>query len=169
MYQIELFYFTILAIVVITSEFLPSGLLMSLDHVIVRIGMVLLLLFLISMGPTAGIMGLMAIAILYLERNRRKVAVAAAKINRMDVFRKPQATVEQAAQPQRTVPVKPFDKPVEEESAYLPIEEPCDITNFEPVAPTINQKAVLASVYPFRNSAEATNPDLFEDLGVGHV
>jgi len=171
MFRIELTYFIVLAVIIITSEFMPTSLLMQLDHIMVRIAMVLLLLFLISKGPTAGILGLMAIAVIYLERNRRKVGVVAAKINQMDIFRSANSTVEEEGIPQKTVPVKPFDKPKEEESNYLPPQEAdCDITNFEPVAPTINEKAVLSTIYPLdRNGDASAAAQLYEEMGVGHL
>lgn len=77
MYRAELTYFIVLTVIILFSQFLPTGLLLLLDNVVVRIGIVLALLYLITLGPTAGIFGLIAIAIMYLERNKRKVIVAA--------------------------------------------------------------------------------------------
>lgn len=174
MFQTELTYFIVLSLLILFSSFLPTGLLLLLDNVLVRLLVVLALLFLISTGPTAGIFGLMALASLFLERNRRKVAVALQKVDLMDNAAPQQATVEQEAQPQKTVPVNAFDKPEDEESIYMPkdIDECMDITNFEPVAPTINEKAVLATVYPLhKDGAEAGtgSNQLFEELGFGHI
>lgn len=173
MFQTELTYFIALSLLILFSSALPTGLLLLLDNVIVRLLVVLALLFLISVGPTAGIFGFVAIAILYLERNRRKVAVALQKVDKMD-NRPQQTTVEEASQPQKTVPVNAFDTPQDEESVYMPkdIDECMDITNFEPVAPTINEKAVLATVYPLQKDAPESGTgsnDLFETLGFGHI
>lgn len=171
MYRAELTYFLVLTVIILFSQFLPTDLLVLLDNFVVRILVVLALLYLISMGPTAGILGLMAIAILYLERNRRKVVVAAKKIDAMDWDRPKQATVEEVAKPQTTVPVNEFDKPNEEESDFMP-HETCDSGNFEPVAPTINEKAVLSTIYPLNKSGPEAGDGsdrLYEELGFGHI
>ena len=171
MYRTELLYFIILTVIILFSSFLPTSLLLLLDNFVVRIGIVLLLLYLISLGPTAGILGLVTVAIMYLERNRRKVVVAAKKLDLIDVNGPKQATVEEASKPQQTVPVNEFDKPQDIESDFMPTET-CDSGNFEPVAPTINQKAVLSTIYPLnRNGPEAgdASDQLYEQLGFGHI
>lgn len=153
------------------TPFLPSILLLQLDNILIRVALVLLLLYLIRLGPTAGILGLMAIALMFLERNRRKVAVAAKKIDLMDFDRPAQATVEEEGEPQKTVPVREFDKPQDEESDFFP-KETCDSGNFEPVAPSINEKAVLSTIYPLNKSgpeAGTGSNTLFEKLGFGHI
>jgi hypothetical protein len=171
MYRSELTYFVVLTVIILFSQFLPTGLLLALDNFIVRIAIVVLLLYLISLGPTAGIMGLVAVSSIYLERNRRKVVVAAKKIDLMDWERPEYATVEEASKPQTTVPVNEFDKPDEEEYDFLP-HETCDSGNFEPVAPTINEKAVLSTIYPLNKygpESGAGSDELFEQLGFGHI
>jgi len=113
----------------------------------------------------------MAVAVLYLERNRRKVVVAAKKIDLMDWSRPEQATVEEASEPQKTVPVNEFDKPDEEEFDYMP-HDTCDSDNFEPVASSINEKTVLSTIYPLNKSgpeAGIGSDRLFEELGFGHI
>jgi hypothetical protein len=171
MYRSELSYFIILTVIILFSEFLPSQILLLLDNFIIRIFIVLILLYLISIGPTAGILGLIAIAILYLERNKRKVVIAKKKLDSMDWTLPNQATVEEASKPQTTVPVNTFDKPDENESYYIP-NDTCDTDNFEPVAPTINQKNVLSSIYPLnKKGAESgiSSDQLYEELGFGHI
>lgn len=173
MFSSELVYFLILSIVFLAAPFLPTAVLLSLDHMVLRIAMVIGLLFLIRMGPTAGIFGLMAFAALYVERNRRKVDVALQKLDAMDPEMPQPALVSVALQPQKTVPVKPFDTPDEEEVFFIPhdVDEPCDITQFEPVAPTINQKGVLQTVYPLNGGegAVSSSAELYEMLGMGHL
>jgi hypothetical protein len=171
MYRTELTYFIVLTVIILFSQFLPTSLLLLLDSFVVRVLIVLGLLYLISLGPTAGILGFMAIAIMYLERNKRKVVIAAKKLDSMDWEQPKQATVEEAAKPQTTVPVNEFDKPEEEESDFFP-HDTCDSGNFEPVAPTINEKAVLSTIYPLnKNGPEAGDGSnqLFEKLGFGHI
>ena len=171
MYRAELTYFIVLTVIILFSQFLPTGLLLLLDNFLIRILVVLVLLYLITLGPTAGILGLMAIAVMYLERNKRKVVVAAKKLDLIDWQRPEHATVEEAAKPQTTVPVNEFDKKTDEESYYVP-DKTCDITDFEPAGPTINEKAVLSTIYPLSGqSAEAGDGsnNLYEDLGFGHI
>ncbi len=170
MYRFELAYFIVLTVIVLFSQFLPTGLLMILDSFLVRIAIVILLLYLISIGPTAGIFGLLAIGVMYLERNRRKITVAAKKLDSMDFNKPQQATVEEAAKPQTTVPVNEFDTPSEEESYYIPSDS-CETDDFEPVAPSINGKAVLATAYPLNKSGPETGTvdKLYEELGFGHI
>lgn len=167
MYRTELIYFVIFAIITLFSQFLPTAILLPLDNFIIRIAIVMILLYVIGIGPTAGIMGLVAIASMYIERNRRKVVVAAKKLESMDFSPRP-ATVEEASKPQTTVPVNEFDKPVEEEFDYLPHETCSD--NFEPVAESINEKAVLSTIYPLHGSESGTGSNkLYEQMGFGHI
>ncbi len=171
MYRTELTYFVVLTVIILFSQFLPTGILVLLDNFIVRILIVLALLYLISIGPTAGILGLMAVAVMYLERNRRKVSVAAKKVDKMDWERPTQATVEEASEPQKTVPVNEFDVPQDDEFDFFP-HETCESDNFEPVAPTINEKAVLSTIYPLNKSGPESGTganNLFERLGFGHI
>lgn len=165
----EVVYFIVLTIPLLASSFLPTDVLLLLDHFILRAGVILLLLFLIHVGPTVGIMGLLVVGVLYMERNRRKVEIATKKWDAMDVHEPSQATVEEASLPQRTVPVAPFDVPDGRETTFLP-EEEMDVSIFEPVGESIQQKQVLEGVYPLSNNAQGSGAaDLFEHLGVGHV
>ena len=170
MYRSELVYFVALSLVILLTQFAPTSLLLMLDSIVVRACIVLLLLYLVHIGPTAGIFGLMAVALLYLERNRRKIGMAVQKIDMMDSHFLPQATVEEEGKPQQTVPVNGFDAPVPDVSDYLPHED-CESGKFEPVAPTINEKAVLSTVYPLETaSGSASASDvLYESLGFGHI
>lgn len=171
MYRTELTYFIVLTVIILFSQFLPTALLVLFDNFIVRLLIVLVLLYLINMGPTAGILGLMAVATIYLERNRRKVVMASKKLDLIDWEKPQQATIEEASKPQTTVPVNDFDKPEENESDFFP-DETCESGNFEPVAPTINEKAVLSTIYPLNKygpeAGDGPNK-LFEKLGFGHI
>jgi hypothetical protein len=163
MYQIS--YLIVLILIILSSPFLPTSLLLWLDTLVIRMAMVVLLLGMMMMGPTVGIIGLMTIAILYLERNRRKVEVALQQLDRLD-SNPPNAyaTVSEGSTPQQTVQVRSFDMPSYEQSDYLPLHEEDSV--FEPVSPSINQKEVLASVY---RGGDASPSQLYEELGFGHV
>jgi len=160
MYQSEVLYFIVLTIIILLSQFASTDLLLVLDNLVVRIAIVILLLYLIGIGPTVGIFGLVMIGVLYLERNRRKVAIANAKFDEMNTKERP-ATVEEASLPQTTVPVKEFDSPIPKETEFLPQDD----SMFEPVAPSINQKAVLASVYPLSENGSSMTNELYEKMG----
>jgi hypothetical protein len=168
MFSSELTYFLVLSILFLGAPFFPTQFLHLLDLLVVRVALVILLLFLIRLGPTAGIFGLMAIAALYVERNRRKVSQALKKLDAMDPETQPPALIETVLAPQTTVPVKSFDAPNEEEYSFAPEDDSCDITNFEPVAPTINQKGVLTTIYHGEGSVSSA-AELFEEMGMGHI
>jgi hypothetical protein len=176
MYSSELPYFIPLSLLLLASPFLPASLFLFLDHLVVRALFILSLLYLISIGPTVGIFGLVVIAVLFMERNRVKVRGALQKWDALDATKKPLATVEEASTPQKTVPVAPFSSPSSSETEFLPQSscenEPLDISVFEPVAPSLNEKVVLASAYPLaHHSAHSTasSESMYEQLGFGHV
>ena len=149
--------------------FLPTPPLLLLDHLLIRIAAVLLVVYAISIGPLTGILTWLFLAALFLERNRRKIQQARDTWDALDVHESVPATLEQASKPS-IVPAAPFDQPDTEETEFLPAE--VDITMFEPVAPTINQKEVLATIYPVgHNSAHSTAAaeSIYEQLGFGHV
>jgi len=171
MFRNEIQYFVVLTALVLLAPFLPSRLLILLDNLIVRLGMIAVLLYCIHIGPTVGIFGLIAIASLYLERNRRKVGLALEKLDAMEVPHAPQATVKEASTPQKTVPVRQFDIPAPTESVYVPEDNGSNQDdNFEAIAPSINQKAVLSTIYPLSSSSSGSGAQhLFEKMGVGHL
>lgn len=173
MNQVEVTYFIVFAVIILLCPFFPTRLLLLLDNIVIRVAAILLLLYFMGIGPTVGIFALMAFALLYLERNRRKVKMAAKKLDEMDFYSSRPATVQEASEPQKTVPVNEFDTPDHTETPYMPAEDDtCDITNFEPVAPTINEKEVLATIYPLNRGAPesgSASDELFEKLGYGHV
>ena len=154
-----------LAAVILIAPALPTGLLMLLDTVIVRIAVVLGLLFAISVGPVEGLLALIAVGAIALERNRRKVAVARAKLDLMDQQRERPATVDELAEPQTTVPVRSFREAEDDALHFLPGEE-MGSDSFHPVggAPRLNHKEIFESV-PNGSAAGA----VFEGEGVGHI
>jgi len=169
--QKQLPYFIILTILILIVPFFSTDMLMILDHILIRVGLILVLLYLSRVGPTVALLGLVAISMLFLERNRRKVGQAIQKIDLLDINYKPQATVEEEGQPQKTVPVLPFDTPVPDVTDYLP-QDKMEDDAFEPVAPSINEKAVLSTIYPLRaadNGSASASDILYEQLGFGHV
>lgn len=173
MRQAEITLFILQILLITSSPFLPTSLLLLLDFLVMRILFAILLLYFISVGPTVGIFGFVTLAVLYMERNRRKIQVSLKKWGELDDYQSKLATVEEAHAPQKTVPVAAFDIPNDHATEYAPQEdEPYDLPLFEPVAPSQNEKVVLSSSYPVSHrssSSTASMESIYEQLGVGHV
>lgn len=162
MYPAELVYIIICTILILVSSFLPTELLLLLDNIIVRIALVFLLLYVVRVGSTAAIIVFMTVAILYLERNRRKVSIARKKLDAMEVPK--YASVHEAYKKTVPVDVPEFDMAEPKEIDFLP-HETGENQDFEPVDVTINQKSVLSTIYPLDERAD----ELYEKMGFGHV
>jgi len=159
----EFIYFAVLVAILLATPFLPTDLLLSLDALAVRVALMVFLLFMIHKGPTVGLIAFVAIAALFLERNRRKVEGALKALDLMEV--PSHATVAEATQPPSTVPVAPFDTPSHEEHDFLPHEE--QHMTFEPVDASINQKSILSTIYAEGSASRAHQ--WYESLGFGHL
>jgi len=147
-YQKEIYSLIGLLIVTFAAPVLPSPILQLLDNIIVNIVLVLLVLFAVTQGPLLGIMALMAIAMLYMERNRIKILAARTKFNEIQEATDPaEMTVEQEGVPQETVEVREFRRARASETIYLPGPKVGD-DDFDAVlgAPDLNQKKVLPTV-----------------------
>jgi hypothetical protein len=165
----ETVYFVLLSITVLLSQLIPPSILLLCDNIFIRIIMVLFLLYLSNVGPTVAIFGLVAIAIIYLERNRYKVIETAKSIDIMDTTSRP-ATIKEASIPQTTISVTPFDKPDSKDTDFIPedINNDGSEDNTAPYSESsINTKTVLSSIYP-RTTGSSSVSELFEDLGFGH-
>jgi len=162
-YKKELYSLIALLIVAFASPVIPASVLRLLDNIVVNIVIVVGLLFAITQGPLIGIIAMMAIAMLYMERNRTKVAAARFKFNEIQEASDPaQMTVEQEGQPQETVAVREFKQAGPSEAIYLPGKNVGD-DDFEAVldSPNLNHKKVLK---PVPNGA-ASAPDYRNYLG----
>lgn len=170
MRQAEVPLFVGLILVIAAAPFLPTRLLLSLDWLVVRVFAAVLLLYVVSFGPMAAVFGFVALALLYMERNRRKVQGGLTKWNELDVLDRG-APIQEAHAPQTTVNVAPFDTADAREIEYEPIDaDPTSV--FEPVAPSLNEKVVMASSYPVSHQASSSTASLgsiYEQLGFGHV
>ena len=161
--QNELTWVLVFAGVALIAPALPTKVLMLLDNIIFRLVAILLILYSISLGPQVGLMALLVVGLLYLERNRRKIQIAAAHINLMDNNDgvAPQATVKQAAKAQTTVPVRKFDEPEDLSLHFLPSDH-MGSDEFQPVSgESLNDKIALDSA-PLGEHAAA----MFESSGV---
>ena len=158
----EIIYIILFTVILLIAPLLPTSLLLLLDNIVIRIAMVALLLYTVRFGSTVTIVAFITISALFLERNRRKVGEALKKLEAMEVPK--HATVEEAYKKTMPVEVPEFSAPVDEEADFTP-HETCTSGEFEPVDSTINQKAVLSTIYPL---AERTD-ELYEKMGFGHV
>lgn len=166
MKQLELAFFSACALIVLAAPFLPTQILLSLDYLVIRLLLVTALLYMIRMGTIPALFCFMAVAVLFVERNRRKVSYAQKALDEMDSS-KPStpSPIADAFIAPSTIHPAVFNTPASTETGYLPIRE-MDTAAFEAVADTINEKVVLESVY---RQGSAIRADLFEDFGVGHL
>ena len=138
----------ILSLGIILTPLLPSNLLAVLDLLFIRIFAVLGLLWAITKGPRIGLLAFILIAVLYLERNRRKIDIARDRFSQIvEADTLPQMSVEEEGQGQTTVNVRDFDTPEDRTFYYLP--NPSCATNsdtFEPPSDTLNGKIVFPSI-----------------------
>lgn len=180
MRQAEIPVFFLQVLVIVVAPFLPTELLLLLDTLLVRVLTVVLLLYVTSLGAVVSVFGFAAIALLYMERNRRKVQGGLKKWEELEAIsgKAVGTPVEEAHRAQTTVRVAPMEEPRGEETPYEPMdrgdggEEPMDVSVFDPVAPSQNEKVVLASSYPVSHravSSTASMESIYEQLGVGHV
>lgn len=154
-----------LAAVIVIAPLAPTWFLMLLDNFLVRIAVVAAVLFAVTAGPAEGLLALMVVGALFLERNRRKVAVAQQKIDLMDQQRERPATVAELGESQTTVPVRRFDTEEDLSLHFLPGDD-MGSDQFHPVggAVSLNAKEVFEGV---PNGSAAAS--IFESEGYGHV
>ena len=152
--------FAIFVAVVLAAPFSPSSLLFWLDSIAVRVALIAVLLYVTRMGAIPSLFCFMALAALFLERNRRKVQHAQKALAAMDAI-DPAATqrADLTMTPPTTVHPVEFDQPAERETSFLPIRE-MDTADFEPVGDSVNEKVVLASAY---HGGAATVADRFAE------
>jgi hypothetical protein len=147
-YKKELYSLIALLIVTFSAPVLPRSILHLLDNVLVNIVLILIVLTAITYGSLLGIMALMAVAMLYMERNRTKVDAARTKFSEMQDASDPtEMTVEQEGESQKNVTVREFVKARASEAIYLPGPKVGD-DDFEAVlgAPDLNDKKPLPTV-----------------------
>jgi hypothetical protein len=162
-YKKELYSLIVLLIITFAAPVLPQPVLHLLDNVLINIVLVLGILFAVTQGPVVGIIALMAVAMLYMERNRTKVERARTKFSEIQEASDPaEMTVAQEGQPQDNVTVREFTRARASEAIYLPGPKVGD-DDFEAVlgAPELNHKKVLT---PVPNGA-ASAPDYRNYLG----
>jgi hypothetical protein len=130
------------------SPVIPAMVLLLLDNIVVRVLVVAALLYSITQGPLIGLATLVAIGLLFIERNRHKVLNAKFKFEQiMEASDSPQMTVEQEGVPQNTVKVREFDEADGREAIFLPGKNTGnDEFQRVPWSEELNDKRVLQTV-----------------------
>jgi|688.fasta_scaffold778864_2 hypothetical protein len=120
--------------------FLPDTFFSLLDNVVGVLVLLILALVALPQGPVPGVLVLVAVALTFVERNRRKVAT---KLMRTDV---PSLAKQlESAPPMSDQEVHPqWDVTHEDETKFFPEQEQTDA--FEPVAASINEKTAIPTI-----------------------
>jgi hypothetical protein len=134
----------------VVLPFLPDSFFPLLDGVIGVFVLLMVALLALPQGPLPGILTLAAVALTFVERNRRKVAT---KLLTEDV---PNLETQLAPSP----PMSPqevhpeYEESMQEETSFYPEEQQTD--GFEPVAQSINEKVALPTISTNEGTASAT-------------
>ena len=140
---------TALALVAVLTPLSPWALLSLLDNLLVRVILLVGLVAAVYHGFATGLLALVVIGLLYMERNRRKVNQARQRFDNLTAedLKRPQATVEEEGTPQDTVPVVEFDTPQDVEFGYLPQKKMgSDEFNRVPFSENLDDKGPLPTV-----------------------
>lgn len=120
--------------------YLPTAFFTLIDSVVGVLVLLLVALIALPYGVVPGVLTLIAVALTFVERNRRKVATK--------LLTEGKPTLEQqleSAPPMSEQEVHPqWETSHEDETKFFPEEEQTD--NFEPVAPSINEKVALPTI-----------------------
>lgn len=130
--------------------FFPDTIFQLLDSVVGVIVLLLAVLMALPQGVIPGVLTLLAVALTFVERNRRKVAT------KLLVDGKP--TLEQQlapSPPMSDMEIHPeFENPHGEETNFYPDQDQTD--TFEPVASSINEKTAIPTITTNTGTDSAT-------------
>ena len=146
----------------ILLPFLPNYVLATSDNLLVTLLLLVVLVYSLNFGSLAGIFTFMAVALTFVERNRRK---ALPKLNAMPVEVAEESLTQQLAPspPMSPDEVHPApETPEEDVLRFVPSSESGDNT-FAPVAPSIDEKTPVPTIGP--NNDKAEQFFLSHDLG----
>lgn len=119
--------------------FLPSQVLMLTDLLLVRLVLLAAFVAAMQVSPIAGILALAVIALLFIERNKRKMKY----LQQAMQLSTPESPAIESIQTPETAPPQPeFETPSTNTIYFAPQEETGE-NIFKPVDKTINQKQVL--------------------------
>ena len=134
----------------VAVPFFPDTLFSLLDNVVGVFVLLVVALLALPQGPVPGVLVLLAVALTFVERNRRKVSDKLININK--------PTLEnqlKAAPPMSDMEVHPsFETSHEDETKFFPEENQTD--TFEPVASSINEKSAIPTINTNTGTDSAT-------------
>jgi hypothetical protein len=140
----------IIAIAVLWSILLPSypdRLFVLLDGIIGVFLMLFVVLLALPCGPIPGVLVLVAVALTFVERNRRKISK---KIINSDVTYEQQMAPSPPMSPDEVHP--PFDTPSHEETPYYSMGDSSD--GFEGMGSSLDEKHVIPTLTPDNDASE---------------
>ncbi len=129
---------------------LPDTLFSMLDTVVGVFVLLLIALLALPQGPIPGILTFLAVALTFVERNRRKVSTK--------LLTEGTPSLEQQLQP--APPMSPlevhpsWEPTTEDETKFYPEDQQTD--SFEPVAPSINEKSAIPTIGTQEGTSAAT-------------
>lgn len=134
----------------ISLPFLPDTVFPLLDTVVGVFVLLLAVLLALPHGTVPGVLTLIAVALTFVERNRRKVAT------KLLTDGKPTLEKQLAPSPPMSdMEVHPeYENSTEDETKFFPEEDQTD--NFEPVASSINEKSAIPTINTNTGTDSAT-------------
>jgi len=124
----------------ISLPFLPDVFFSLIDNVVGVLLLLILALVILPYGPVPGVLTLVAVALTFVERNRRKVATKLLEDGKPTLQKQLES-----APPMSDMEVHPqWETSNEDETNFYPNEDQTD--RFEPVASSINEKMVIPTI-----------------------
>ena len=134
----------------VSLPFLPDTMFGLLDSIIGVLVLLLAVLLALPQGTVPGVLVLLAVALTFVERNRRKVATK--------LLPEIQPTLQQQlapSPPMSDAEIHPeWETSQEEETKFFPEEQQTD--SFEPVASSINEKSAIPTINTNTGTDSAT-------------
>ena len=152
----------LLVIAFFTVPFLPKPVLALSDLLLVRAALLALLIAIAYVSPVAAVLGLVVIALVFVQRNKQRMQVLNRAMQQSDEH----SSAIEGIQTPETAPVQPpFDVPEVDSHPYSPQDDSGD-NSFEPVGTSINSKHPLptesadGSRFAIQQLFEWVNPTL---------
>jgi len=142
----------------ISLPFLPDTFFSLIDNVVGVLLLLILALVMLPYGPVPGVLTLIAVALTFVERNRRKVATK--------LLNDGKPTLEkqlESAPPMSDMEVHPqWESSNDDETNFYPEQDQTD--SFEPVSSSINEKTAIPTISTNTGSDSATKFFLSQHL-----
>lgn len=143
----------------VALPFVPDAFFPLIDNIVGIFVLLVVALVALPQGPVPGVLTLIAVALTFVERNRRKVATK--------LLTEGKPTLEQQlapAPPMSFEEVHPtYESSPEEESKFFPEQDATD--TFEPVASSINEKTAIPTIGSNTGSDSAARFYVSQHLG----